>query len=122
MGADLTRRDLQEAAKKTGRPWDMAKGFDASAPIGRILPRERAALAAGTRVRLSVDGAERQNGTLSQMIWSVAEIVANLSAFVEVKPGDLIFTGTPAGVGPLARGQKIVAEIDGLPRLLFTMT
>jgi fumarylpyruvate hydrolase len=121
VGVDLTRRDLQEEAKKTGRPWDMAKGFDASAPIGRILPAERAKIGPETRLRLSVDGAEKQNGTLSQMIWSAAEIVANLSALVEVKAGDLIFTGTPSGVGPLTRGARVEAKIDGLPRLLFTV-
>lgn len=121
VGVDLTRRDLQAEAKAKGRPWDMAKGFDASAPIGRILPRAAAALSGATRIRLSVDGGEKQNGGLAQMIWSPAEVIANLSAFVELKPGDLIFTGTPGGVGTLARGAKVRAEIDGLPRLIFTL-
>ncbi len=121
VGVDLTRRDLQEEAKKTGRPWDMGKGFDASAPIGRILPRDRAMIEPGTAIRLSVDGKERQNGTISQMIWSVAEVLANLSTFVELKAGDLIFTGTPSGVGALDPGARVEARVDGLPRLLFTV-
>ncbi|MBN2751910.1 MAG: fumarylacetoacetate hydrolase family protein, partial [Rhodospirillaceae bacterium] len=122
VGVDLTRRDLQTEAKANGRPWDMAKGFDASAPIGRIRPRSAANLSPEAQIRLSVDGTEKQSGTLAQMIWSAAEVIANLSTYVELKPGDLIFTGTPSGVGPLAKGAKVTAEIDGLPRLIFTMT
>jgi len=121
VGVDLTRRDLQAEAKSKGRPWDMAKGFDHSAPIGRIIARPGSGPVPNARIRLSIDGAEKQAGTLDQMIWSPAEIVANLSTYVELKPGDLIFTGTPAGVGPVAKGEKITAEIDGLPRLIFTM-
>ncbi|WP_337996324.1 fumarylacetoacetate hydrolase family protein [Oleispirillum naphthae] len=121
VGVDLTRRDLQAEAKSKGRPWDMAKGFDCSGPIGRIIVRSGDGPAPHSRIRLSIDGTEKQSGTLAQMIWSPAEIVANLSSYVELKPGDLIFSGTPAGVGPLARGQKVTAEIDGLPRLIFTI-
>jgi len=121
VGVDLTRRDLQAEAKAKARPWDMAKGFDCSAPIGRILARSDDGPKPESRIRLSVDGTEKQSGTLAQMIWSAAEIVANLSTYVELKPGDLIFTGTPSGVGPVPKGGHVVAEIDGLPRLMFTM-
>jgi fumarylpyruvate hydrolase len=114
VGIDLTRRDLQAEAKKTGRPWDMAKGFDRSAPIGPItpgVPPTRGAIA------LTVDGEMRQRGDLDQMIWNVAEIIATLSTFVELRGGDLIFTGTPAGVGPIRAGQVVRATIDGVQPL-----
>lgn len=121
VGVDLTRRDLQDAAKEIGRPWDMGKGFDASAPVGAILPKPERCISPGTGIRLFVDGKPRQKGTLSQMIWSPAEIVARLSQYVTLAPGDLIFTGTPAGVGPLAPGARVRAEIDGLPVLEFSI-
>ncbi|TCP66741.1 fumarylacetoacetate hydrolase family protein [Sphingomonas sp. PP-CE-1G-424] len=114
VGIDLTRRDLQAVAKKAGRPWDMAKGFDRSAPIGALTPGAPAAQGA---IALAVDGDTRQSGDLSMMIWSVAEVIAALSSFVELAPGDLIFTGTPAGVGPIRRGQRVRATIDGLEPL-----
>ncbi|MEG3166125.1 fumarylacetoacetate hydrolase family protein [Sphingomonas sp. PB2P19] len=111
VGIDLTRRDLQAVAKKAGRPWDMAKGFDRSAPIGALtpgMPPETGAIA------LTVDGETRQSGDLSMMIWRVAEVIAVLSTYVELAPGDLIFTGTPAGVGPIRAGQRVRATIAGL--------
>lgn len=111
VGIDLTRRDLQSEAKKAGRPWDMAKGFDCSGPIGALKPCR--AMDAG-RIELSVDGETRQSGDLSQMIWSTAEIVAHLSGLVKLEAGDLIFTGTPAGVGPVRRGERMEARIEGL--------
>lgn len=114
VGIDLTRRDLQAVAKKAGRPWDMAKGFDRSAPVGALTPGAPAAQGA---IALAVDGETRQSGDLSMMIWSVAEVIAALSSFVELAPGDLIFTGTPAGVGPIRRGQRVRATIDGLEPL-----
>jgi fumarylpyruvate hydrolase len=118
VGVDLTRRDLQAAAKKTGRPWDMAKGFDASAPIGLIRPGP----APNTGpITLSVDGAARQSGDLDQMIWANGEILSHLSALVRLEPGDLIFTGTPAGVGPLERGELVEAHAGDLPPLRFKM-
>jgi len=110
VGIDLTRRDLQSEAKKTGRPWDMAKGFDASAPIG---PLRLGPPPAAGRIALSIDGALRQSGDLSEMIWNVPEIVATLSTYVMLAPGDLIFTGTPAGVGPVRRGEMLIGSIDG---------
>ena len=117
VGIDLTRRDLQAAAKKAGRPWDMAKGFDRSAPVGALKPGVPATKGS---ITLTVDGETRQSGDLSMMIRSVPEIIATLSTFVELAPGDLIFTGTPAGVGPIQRGQTIRATIDGFETLEVT--
>jgi fumarylpyruvate hydrolase len=104
VGIDLTRRDLQAEAKKAGRPWDMAKGFDHSAPIGALT---RGLPPASGSITLTIDGNMRQRGDLKDMIWSVAEVIAALSTYVELGPGDLIFTGTPAGVGPIRRGETV---------------
>jgi len=112
VGLDLTRRDLQAEAKKAGRPWDMAKGFDRSAPIA---PLTRGAPPADAAIALAIDGAPRQQGRLADMIWKVEEIIAILSTFVELKAGDLIFTGTPSGVGPIRPGETVVGTIEGLP-------
>jgi len=112
VGIDLTRRDLQAEAKKAGRPWDMAKGFDHAAPIGAL---SRGSPPHSAAIRLSVDGQVRQHGDLNEMIWSVPEIIAGLSAYVALAPGDLIFTGTPAGVGPIRRGESVRGMIDGTP-------
>lgn len=114
VGIDLTRRDLQADAKKAGRPWDMAKGFDRSAPIGALTPGAPPETGA---IGLSIGGQVRQSGDLSMMIWSVAEVIAVLSTYVELAPGDLIFTGTPAGVGPIRAGERVRAEIAGLETL-----
>jgi fumarylpyruvate hydrolase len=117
VGNDLTRRDLQNAAKDSGLPWDMSKAFDASAPVGALVSAENANLAADARIWLDVNGTRRQESTLAQMIWSVPEIIATLSTYVRLEPGDLVFTGTPAGVGPLVAGDVVTAGIDGLPGL-----
>ncbi|NBZ87248.1 fumarylacetoacetate hydrolase family protein [Stagnihabitans tardus] len=109
-GNDLTRRDLQAEAKAQRRPWDMSKAFDNSAVMGAIRPGP---LGDGL-IRLTVDGVERQSSMLSMMIWSVPEIVTYLSSLVTLAPGDLIYTGTPAGVGALQRGQSCVVTIEGL--------
>jgi fumarylpyruvate hydrolase len=121
VGVDLTRRDLQAEAKKKGQPWDVAKAFDASAPIAAITPRSRLAQAAG-RIRLSVNGQPRQDADLSDMIWNPAEIVAETSKLWRLEPGDLIFTGTPEGVAQLQRGDMVECAIDGLTPLAFRMT
>jgi fumarylpyruvate hydrolase len=118
VGIDLTRRDLQAAAKKAGRPWDMAKGFDRSAPCAPLMPFAAGMKLDSGRIALEVNGESRQHGDLSDMIWSVAEIVAELSTYVALAAGDLIFTGTPAGVGPLVSGDRIVARIEALPELV----
>lgn len=116
-GNDLTRRDLQAEAKAMRRPWDMSKGFDASAVIGPIRPGP---LADGA-IRGLVDGVVKQEARLSDMIWPVADVIAHLSRLVTLAPGDLIFTGTPAGVGPITRGQTCRIEIDGLAPATITL-
>ena len=120
VGCDLTRRDLQAAAKDKGRPWDAAKGFDQSAPCGPItlgaLPDPSASIA------LSVNGEARQSGRLDDMVWSPAEILAKARTLWDVRPGDLIFTGTPEGVGPLQPGDRVEAAIGGLQPLAITVT
>lgn len=121
VGVDLTRRDLQAVAKKGGAPWDAAKAFDHSAPIGPLTPVAAGGHLLAGAIRLSVNGDVRQSGDLNEMIWSVPEIVATLSRTWVLKAGDLVFTGTPSGVGPLQRGDAIAAEIDRLAPLRFTI-
>ena len=116
-GNDLTRRDLQAEAKAARRPWDMAKGFDASAVVGLIHPGPIGDAA----ITCSVDGKITQSARLSDMIWPVPAIIAHLSRLVTLAPGDLIFTGTPAGVGPLRSGQTCVVTIDGLTPATITI-
>lgn len=118
-GCDLTRRDLQAAAKKNGLPWDAAKAFDNSAPVGAIMPIEDAGDLGAARLSLSVNGEPRQAAALAEMIWPVPEIIIALSQQFELKAGDLIFTGTPSGVGPLERGDKVDVTIGALPALAF---
>jgi fumarylpyruvate hydrolase len=120
VGNDLTRRDLQSAARERGQPWDTAKGFDASAPLGAIRPAAQGHMARG-RIWLSVNGAVRQDADLSQMLWDVPNIIAELSRLYELRPGDLIFTGTPAGVGALKVGDRIEGAIEGLEMLRHTI-
>lgn len=117
VGLDLTRRDLQARAKEKGQPWEMAKGFDQSAPVSAIIPVSRVGHPRNGTIWLNVNGETRQRGDLAQMIWSVAEIIAHLSSFVTLAPGDLLFTGTPSGVGPLVRGDRVRCGIDGLGEL-----
>ncbi len=120
VGVDLTRRDLQAAAKKAGQPWDTAKAFDASAPIGAITPRSALKDPAGA-IRLKIGGDTRQDATLADMIWDPVGIVGEASKLWRLEPGDLIFTGTPEGVGPLQRGESVEASIEGLSPLSFRM-
>ena len=117
VGIDMTRRDLQGEAKKAGRPWDMAKGFDLSAPIGPLAPVAKTGALSRGAIELRVDGTVKQSSDLDRMIWSVPETIAYLSGLVRLMPGDLIFTGTPEGVGAIARGQRMEARIAGLPGL-----
>ena len=121
VGLDMTRRDLQGAAKKAGRPWSIAKGFDQSAPIGPIRRIEETGELAAGAIGLDVDGAPRQRGDLADMIWNVRETIAWLSRAWTLKPGDLIFTGTPAGVGAVERGQTLTGRIAGLDDLAVTL-
>jgi fumarylpyruvate hydrolase len=120
-GIDLTRRDLQAEAKKLGRPWDMAKGFDASAPIGEIAPASRIGHPAQGRIELAVNGTTRQLGDVADMIWSVPEAIAYLSGLVTLMPGDLIFTGTPAGVAAVVRGDVLEGAIAGVGTVAVTI-
>ncbi|MBT2502516.1 fumarylacetoacetate hydrolase family protein [Curtobacterium sp. ISL-83] len=113
VGLDLTRRDLQAEAKRLGRPWDGAKAFDGSAPVGAITPAADVDPTAGA-IRLAVDGQVRQSGDLSDQIWSVAETLAALSQSVALAPGDLVMTGTPEGVGVLLRGDVVEGTIEGI--------
>jgi len=117
VGIDLTRRDLQAAAKEKGRPWDMAKGFDQSGPISAIVPVATCGHPENGRIWLSVNDAVKQDGDLAEMTWNVAEIIANLSTYVELAAGDFIFTGTPAGVSSVVRGDTLTCGIDGLGEL-----
>ena len=119
VGNDLTRRDLQNDSRAKGLPWDMSKGFDASAQVGAISPADRFGAPAAQSIWLQVNGEPRQRSQLSQMIWSVPEIISGLSSYVTLQPGDLIFTGTPDGVGALERGDAVRAGIDGLDELEF---
>jgi fumarylpyruvate hydrolase len=117
VGNDLTRRDLQGLAKSGGQPWDVAKGFDFSAPMSALTPVQHAPAMNSGEIYLKVNGEIRQQGDLSQLIWSVPEMVAELSTLFTLQAGDLIFTGTPAGVGPLQIGDQIEAGIAGLETL-----
>lgn len=114
VGNDLTRRDLQAEAKTAGRPWDMAKGFDHSAVISPIRPASEIGHPAQARIWLSVGGVLRQEGDIADMIWPVADIIAELSTYVELRAGDLIYTGTPAGVGRIVQGDLVEGGVDGV--------
>ncbi len=117
IGLDMTRRDMQGEAKKAQRPWDMSKGFDHSAPIGDLVPASRCGFIDEGPIVLEVDGAVRQSSNVSRMIWSVPETIAALSTLVRLAPGDLVFTGTPEGVGAVGRGETMKGTIAGLPPL-----
>ncbi len=117
IGIDLTRRDMQDEAKSLRRPWDMSKGFDASAPIGEIAPASAIGHPAEGRIALSVNGVHRQEGDLADQIWPVADIIEILSRLVALAPGDLIFTGTPAGVNTILPGDVLEGEISGVGTL-----
>lgn len=120
-GIDLTRRDLQGAAKEKRRPWDLGKDFENAAIMGALTPKARFGDIGAQALRLSVDGRVAQEARLSEMVWSVPEIIAHLSRFYHLAPGDLIYTGTPAGVGPVVPGNRLKGEIDGLPPVEVTI-
>lgn len=117
VGLDMTRRDLQNEMKKQGRPWCIGKAFEGSAPIGALLPAVQAGAIEQADIRLDVNGETRQQGNTNQLIWNIAEIIAELSRAWTLQPGDLIYTGTPAGVGAVKQGDLLQAHIDGLPAL-----
>lgn len=114
VGIDLTRRDLQAELKKRGRPWDPAKSFEHAAPISDIQPVDQIAHPESGRIWLEVNGSARQDGDLADLIWSVPEALAELSTLFTLAPGDLLFTGTPAGVGAVVPGDKLRGGIDGV--------
>ncbi len=117
VGLDMTRRDLQGQAKKMGRPWEVGKAFDSSAPCSDIVPAQTLGHPDAGAVWLKVNGEIRQNGDLDQMIWKVPEIIAYLSGLFTLAPGDLIFSGTPAGVGATVRGDTLHGGVDGVGEL-----
>ena len=120
VGNDLTRRDLQFEARDKGRPWDTAKAFDRAAPITAIQPARGQHISRG-KIWLKVNGEQRQEGDISDLIWSVPEIIAELSTLFELAPGDLIYTGTPAGVTPLKVGDRVEGGVEGLDTLVTTI-
>lgn len=117
VGLDMTRRDLQFKMRDAGRPWEIGKAFDYSAPVGTIHRADEAGDIVNAAITLEVDGAVRQSSHISHLIWSVSETIANLSTLFALQPGDLIFSGTPEGVGAVQRGQTLVGKIDGLSEL-----
>ncbi|WP_369806050.1 fumarylacetoacetate hydrolase family protein [Sphingobium sp. 15-1] len=121
-GIDLTRRDVQIQARKTGRPWEIGKSFDASAPIGAIVPLKEGFLPDKGALSLRVNDEIRQKADISDMIWNSAEIVSQLSRQYALVAGDLIYTGTPAGVGPVVPGDEVVGEIKGVGTIRVTIT
>ena len=121
VGVDLTKRDIQAIAKKTGGPWDLSKGFDNSAPISKIQNKEGLLLEQG-EISLKVNGQIKQSSNLSNMAWKIDELISWLSKYITLKPGDIIFTGTPAGVSKLNPNDKIEAEIENIGSLSFKLT
>jgi fumarylpyruvate hydrolase len=121
VSLDMTRRDLQGNAKKMGRPWEIGKAFEQSAPITPIVPAADCGHLSEGKIQLTVNGDLRQEGDLNQMIWKVPEMISYLSEYFELSPGDVIQTGTPAGVGPVVRGDKLVGSVEGLPTLEVTV-
>jgi fumarylpyruvate hydrolase len=114
VGLDMTRRDLQGEAKKLGRPWEIGKAFERSAPMGPIVPRRGSAIRRAARSSLKVNGELRQEGDLNQLIWKVPEMIAYLSDYFELKPGDVIMTGTPSGVNAVVKGDVMEAHVEGV--------
>lgn len=117
VGLDMTRRDLQGEMKKQGRPWEIGKGFEQSAPIGPIVPKEDAGAVEQAPIWLQVNGADRQRSDVGQLTWNVAETIEHLSKAWALQPGDLIFTGTPEGVAAVARGDTLAGQVGELPQL-----
>jgi len=121
VGLDLTRRDLQGEAKKLGRPWEVGKAFEDGAPCSALVPVEKIGHPASGRIFLNINGAPKQQGDLNQMIWKVPEMIATLSTLFRLAPGDLIFAGTPAGVGPIAKGDRLEGGVAGVGEITLTV-
>ena len=118
VALDMTRRDLQGEAKKTGRPWEIGKAFERSAPMSALVPVADTGYLDAGRISLSINGEMRQDGDLNQMIWKVPEMISYLSRFYDIAAGDLIMSGTPAGVGPVEKGDVLTGDIEGLGTLV----
>jgi len=121
VGLDMTRRDLQGEAKKAGRPWDVGKAFEFSGPIGPLRPVTETGHISEGRIWLNVNNEPRQDGNINQLIWSIPETISYLSGLFELQPGDLIFTGTPAGVGPITKGDVMEGGVDGVGEIRVTV-
>jgi fumarylpyruvate hydrolase len=121
VGLDMTRRDLQNDAKKQGRPWEIGKAFDASGPIGSIVPAAKAGNPSSAAIELKVNGAVKQSSTTAKLIWNIAETIEHLSAYWRLEPGDLIFTGTPEGVGAVVRGDLMQGSVAGVAAISVKM-
>lgn len=121
VGLDLTRRDMQAVAKQMSRPWDFAKGFDASAPCSALRPVGEVGHPADARIWLEVNGELKQDGNLREMIWPVADVISHISRFVTLAPGDVIFSGTPAGVAALQPGDRVRGGVDGVAEFDFNV-
>jgi fumarylpyruvate hydrolase len=121
IGLDMTRRDLQGQMKKMGRPWEIGKAFENSAPMGPILPAATIGHPDRGRIELTVNGEQRQLGDLNQMIWKVPEMISYLSEYYEIAAGDLIMSGTPAGVGPVAKGDVMVGSVEGIGEITVSV-
>ncbi|MEY4862332.1 MAG: hypothetical protein RLZ51_427 [Pseudomonadota bacterium] len=121
VGLDMTRRDLQNEAKKQGRPWEIGKGFDASAPIGPIVPAAQAGNPSDAQISLTVNGTVKQTSTTAKLIWNIAETIEHLSSYWRLEPGDLIFTGTPEGVGAVVKGDLMEGAVSGVGQLKVRM-
>lgn len=120
VGIDLTRRDVQIEARKMGRPWDMGKGFDQSAPCAALVPADQVDPTSGA-IWLEVNGKRRQESDLSKLIWSVAEVISYLSGYMELQPGDMIYTGTPEGVGAIVPGDVVTGHVEGVGNIRMTV-
>ena len=121
VGIDLTRRDLQIASRKLERPWEIGKNFDHSAPCGAVRPVSETGYLSSGKITLKCNGTLRQDGDLNQLIWNVPEIIANLSGIVALEPGDIILTGTPAGVAATVPGDKLECEVEKVGKLTVTI-
>jgi len=122
VGLDMTRRDLQGEAKKKGRPWEVGKAFEFSAPCGEVVPAARIGHPDQARIWLDVNGETRQDGNIDQLIWNIPETISYLSGLFTLTPGDLIYTGTPAGVGPVERGDVLKGGVDGIGEITINVT
>lgn len=120
-GLDMTRRDLQIKSREMGRPWDFGKDFENAAVMGPLVPASEIGHPAAGNIQLSVNGVLKQNGDLKDLIWSIPEVVANLSEYYHLQPGDLIYTGTPEGVGPVQAGDRITGKIEGVGEIALTI-